>query len=315
MFSRTRSLGTSFVAALVSAGFALISAATAGATGTNGWTLSVASPSIVPPPRPTMPAPTPDGLPDGEVATHDIGDIRQAWYTDPTDRYGHGILGDAIEAGTLKVKTAAGNILSLKLPAAEVFEDRTPRLADLDGDGAVEVITIRSSTRLGASVTIYGLSASGELTEKAATEFIGRSNRWLNIAAIAGFAGNGRLQIAYVETPHIGGTLHLYDYVQGKLVRLASQHGFSNHAIGSRHMDLSLPVDLDGGPARNALIVPNARRSTLKVMSYDNGTWTLRSEVALPHRIETALGAIGSGPATQAFFRLEDGKAYVLSPR
>ena len=35
-----------------------------------------------------------NGLPDGKIATgHENGTIKKAWYTQPTRRYGHGILG------------------------------------------------------------------------------------------------------------------------------------------------------------------------------------------------------------------------------
>ena len=150
----------------------------------------------------------PDGLPDGLIATHKGGDIASAWYASPTERYAHGILGDAIEAGSLHVETQAGKRLSLVLPRSEVFEDRYPRLADLDGNGTVEIITIRSSLTRGASVTVYGLEGE-TIAEKATTGFYGRKNRWLNIAGIAPFLGIAGNEIAFVQTPHIGGDLHL----------------------------------------------------------------------------------------------------------
>jgi hypothetical protein len=46
-------------------------------------------------------------------------DIAQAWLTRPTKRYDHAILGDAIEAGGLAVKTRDGKTLELG-PAAGV---------------------------------------------------------------------------------------------------------------------------------------------------------------------------------------------------
>ena len=57
----------------------------------------------------------PDGLPDGFMAKA-AGDIAAAWYVAPTRRYGHGILGDAIEAGGLRVTTADGVELTYDLP-------------------------------------------------------------------------------------------------------------------------------------------------------------------------------------------------------
>ena len=49
-------------------------------------------------------------LPDGEGATG-AGLIAEAYLTGPTDRYPHGILGDAIEVSGLRVVTSEGVVL------------------------------------------------------------------------------------------------------------------------------------------------------------------------------------------------------------
>jgi hypothetical protein len=41
-------------------------------------------------------------LPDGGTARYASGNIRAAWYSAPTTRYDHGVLGDAIEGGGLQ---------------------------------------------------------------------------------------------------------------------------------------------------------------------------------------------------------------------
>ena len=66
-----------------------------------------------------------------------------AQYASPTNRYAHGILGDRIEAGQLVV-AANGQILDVTLDSLYVYEDVRPRLYDVDGDGELEVIAIRS---------------------------------------------------------------------------------------------------------------------------------------------------------------------------
>lgn len=253
----------------------------------------------------------PNGLPDGGIATHQAGDIRSAWYESPTGRYQHAILGDAVEAGTLAVKTADGTTHRLDLPQSEVFEDLTPRLADLDGDGTVEVVTLRSSLSDGGSVTIYGLSGAG-LVEKASTGFIGRTNRWLNVAAIADLASKGRKQIAYVQTPHIGGTLFVYDYWNGKLSQLASLPGFSNHAIGSRELDLAAAGDWLGN-GKTSLMIPSDGRTQLHLVAFQNGTLAKKATVTLPHRVAKYLGAHGTGPNSQLFFLLDNGRIYKIA--
>ena len=79
------------------------------------------------------------------------------------------------------VVTASGEHLEAIVPDDQVFEDITPRIADLDGDGSNEVITIRSSRHGGAAVAIFGLTGTG-LALRGASSENGRANRWLNIA-------------------------------------------------------------------------------------------------------------------------------------
>ena len=105
---------------------------------------------------------TPAGrLPDGLLVDGPGDDIKAAWYAGPTLRYRHGILGDSIEAEALVVELDNGRRLVLVLPQNEVFEDRYPRLVDLDGDGTTEIITLRASSRGGGSVTVYGVVGGG----------------------------------------------------------------------------------------------------------------------------------------------------------
>ncbi len=250
----------------------------------------------------------PEGLPDGLVATGK-GDIRAAWYVGPTRRYGHGILGDAIEAAALRVELADGAQLTYDLPQNMVFEDRTPRIADLDDDGRNEVITIRSSTSEGGGVTIYG-AVEGRLAEVAANDFIGLRNRWLNIAAIADITGDGRKDIAYVRTPHIGGMLRLFRYDDG-LTLTSEIDGFSNHAIGSREQRLSAVADIDGD-GNMEIAVPSDSRATMRIIDYRDGLVEVAS-IRLPARVEGPVLAEGSGAKARFIVRLWDGSVIALS--
>lgn len=246
------------------------------------------------------------GLPDGCVVRGN-GDVRSAWYVAPTTRYGHGILGDAIEAGGLSIELANGAQTTLTLPDDHVFEDRTPRLADLDGDGSTEIITIRSSTRLGGSVTVYGVRGEA-LVELAATPYIGRSNRWLNIAGIADFTGQGGLQVAFVETPHIGGTLKLAAFDGRSMLVIAQRGGFSNHAIRSREQQLSFVDDMDGDGLLD-LILPNARRDQLVAVTFSPSLEVL-AQLPLPSTVEQMVGEVSSD---RAFVRMSAGPVLQVS--
>ena len=274
-----------------------------------------------------------DGLPDGLISEHTGGDIARAWYASPTERYAHGALGDAIEAGSLHVETEAGKRLSLVLPRSEVFEDRYPRLADLDGDGTVEIVTIRSSLTKGASVTVYGLDGEA-IAEKATTGFYGRKNRWLNIAGIAPFLGIAGNEIAFVQTPHIGGDLFVLRYSRGRLIQFGAGEDFSNHVLGSHEMRLSAVADVDGD-GRAELAVPSADRKALriigltaKVSRVSSGSGSANSvvighqndsqgglkefaRVALPSPIDKAIGIETDRPRGFVV-GLEDGSVYLV---
>lgn len=205
-------------------------------------------------------------LPGGSVARASRGDIRGAWYARPTGRYQHGVLGDSIEGGALSVVTNDGTRLELVLPGSHVFEDLTPRIADLDGDGRNEVVTIRSSLDRGSAVAVYGL-AGGKLVERGATAEIGKANRWLSIAGIADYLTDGVLHIAFVETPHIGGTLKFARFSGGRLsVAARTIPGVSNHVIGSSRLSMSASADIDGDGVTE-LAVPSADRRSLVIFS------------------------------------------------
>jgi hypothetical protein len=225
-----------------------------------------------------------DRLPDGGVAKATGQGPVQAWFGRPTDRYDHGILGDAIEGGSLVVLDDGGNQHELVLPERYVFEDITPRLMDLDGDGRNEVIAIRSDVTAGASVVVYQLTA-GSLTEAAATAPIGTRHRWLSIASIANYTGDGRLEIAVVKTPHIGGSLELLAWKERQLISLHDpQTGYSTHFIGSRDVSLAASSDLTGDGTAE-LVLPNQARTRLVVLSFNDGAEVLWMQ-DLPARID-----------------------------
>ena len=210
-----------------------------------------------------------DLLPDG-IVTHGRGDIRRAWLTGPTERYRHGILGDAIEASGLALERLDGKEFRYRLDGGSVFEDRRVRLVDLDRDGRDEAIVVHSYLDKGAALAVFALGPdSVEFLSE--TLPIGAPNRWLNLAGADDYDGDGRVEVAFVETPHIGGTLKLYEFRDGRLVADHVADGFSNHAIGSREQQQSATLDWDGDGVPD-LALPDGRRRSLRVISFAGGT-------------------------------------------
>lgn len=146
-----------------------------------------------------------------------------------TDRYGHGIMGDLPEWSRLCLSDG-GRAACVDLPETSVFEDMAPRLADMDGDGTMEAIVVESSVTGGAALAIYQLHGSG--LRKISTPEIGRRNRWLAPIGIADFDRDGRMDVAYVETPHLGKILRVWSWDRGRLTEIAAARGVTNHRIG-----------------------------------------------------------------------------------
>lgn len=157
--------------------------------------------------------------------------VTSARYEEPTKRYAHGVLGDAVEWGALVLETDEGRTLRLRLPEDRVFEDTEPRVVDVDGDGEGEVIVVETQFDLGARLSIY--DANGLVS---ATDHIGRTNRWLAPVGIgaADLDGDGRMEIAYVDRPHLAKTLRIFRFAPERLQPVADLEGVTNHRIGDR---------------------------------------------------------------------------------
>jgi len=239
-------------------------------------------------------------------------DIRAAWFASPTHRYGHGVLGDRIEAAALKVRTASGEFLSHELTDNSVFEDLTPRLADIDGDGRDEIIAVRSYADSGAAVALLGLR-DGQLVRLAESDPIGLPYRWLNPVGAGDFDGNGNSEIAVVRTPHIGGVLILYRWQGARLVETARRFGFSNHAMGSRVLGMSAMLDLDGDGGQE-ILVPDQGRTKLKAVSRAGGMfrilWSVNNDARIVTSIVTA-DLDGRGDQ-DILYGLDDGSVMML---
>jgi hypothetical protein len=219
-------------------------------------------------------------LPDTEVTR--LGQV-SAYLIDPTTRYDHGVLGDAIEAGGFAVERN-GQRLIYRLPDDSVFEDRRVRLVDLDGDGQPEAIIVKSYQQRGAAIAVYRILAD-RIEPLAESPAIGTRHRWLNPAGIADFTGTGEIMIAAVITPHLSGSLRLYRLAGRKLEETARIDGYTNHIIGSRDLDLGRLADVDGDGIPE-IVLPSLDRRTLAAISFKQGARVLR-KTPIESRIQT----------------------------
>lgn len=206
----------------------------------------------------------PEALAGSTVARGDA--IAEAWFILPTTRYDHFVHDNGAEAGGVRARMADGRVVSLVLPETEVFEDSIVRLADLDGDGTEEIVVVLTSLREGAALAVLGIDGD-TLSVVAQTPFIGTRHRWLNPAQIADFDGDGRLEIALVQMPHLVRRLELWRLDGIKLRRVAQVEDVSNHALGTEQQGLSLATDVDGDGVRD-LVIPSGDRQALRVLSF-----------------------------------------------
>ncbi len=247
---------------------------------------------------------------DSEVSSSKT--IRAAWLTGSTSRYRHGILGDEIEASGLAVIDRAGKRYNLELDKKSVFEDRKVRIADLDKDGQEELIVVRSYLDSGAALAVYGIRGN-KLVSIAETPSIGLSNRWLNPAIVADVDNDGELEISYVETPHIGGILHVLALHKDKLLYKYRSTNTSNHGIGSRVQELAAAVDWNGDGVSD-IAVPNANRTAIKIFSYATRKPQELATIDLGKRILSAIVAadLNKDKKPELIFALFSGELIVL---
>ncbi len=164
--------------------------------------------------------------------------VSAAWFAEATTIYDHGILGDAVEAATLSVNSnLAGptgcDALSIAAGEGHVFEDTAPRIFDLDGDGRKEVIVVRTSLTQGAQLAIYGLR-DGDLTILSTTPYIGQTHRWLAPIGAGDIDGDGRIEVAYIDRPHLAKVMRVWRFDGVALTEGYRIEGLTNHRIGDR---------------------------------------------------------------------------------
>lgn len=262
------------------------------------------------PPLQPLPGPAEQRIPDSQ-AQAGRHDVAWAWLGSPTLRYPHRALGAPTHAGSVHalVRSRAGawQAVEHRLPLQRVYEDRVPRIVDIDLDGSEEIVLIEADVLRGASLVVLGIDHRADgpaLVERARSAFAGTPFRWLNPVGVADFDADGRPDLALVLTPHIGGELQLLHYRPPLLVPFARALDVSNHRMGAIEQDLAVIVQLPD--QRPTVVLPDMTLRALHALRWDApGRWRELSDVMpLPGRVERLSPTPGGACVT-----LDDGRS------
>ena len=167
---------------------------------------------------------------------------------------------------------------------------------------------VKSYQTTGAALALVA-AVDGTLAVIAEGDPIGRPYRWLNPIGVGDFDGDGRIETAHVETPHIGGTLVLSRLERERLVSVRRVGGFSNHRMGSRELGLSVVLDADGDGVPD-LVVPDNSRTSLRVVTFAGGSFRELARIDLGAEITSSLrpAEIGADKRKGFALRVSDGR-------
>lgn len=279
----------------------------------------------------------PEGMPEaardrhpGSQVQSGMRDIAWAWLGGGTPRYPHASFGTPHHAGELHVwaRDPDGRTTPLiyRLPVHRVFEDLNPRVVDLDGDGRDEVVLVESDALRGSAIVVIGVRSLPpirpqarpgpmELRELARSAPTGTTYRWMNPLGVADFDGDGRVDLAVVSTPHLGGVLNLYRYRPPRLEAFATLPAVSNHRMGSTEQNLGVVwAGRQPGEPPSVVVPDAARRALLWVRwesSSEGGRWVDMSRpLQLPAAIEKLFVAAG-----QTCLGLANGSSWRVTAR
>jgi hypothetical protein len=192
-----------------------------------------------------------------------------------------------VEAAAISLRSDEGDVSRVEVGQTEVIEGLAPIVADLDGDGTAEMIVTVSDMYEGARLVTYALD--GE--RMAASEPIGQGFRWLHQIGAGPTGPGGEVEIISVRTPHIGGVVEAHQLRDGQLRQVASESGYSSHALGSANLDMAFLADTDGD-GRLEVVVPNQAMTVLAVLARVDGGFDEVEALELEGRLVTNVAGV-----------------------
>ena len=229
-----------------------------------------------------------DPLPDARVT--DISGAALVAPVGPTDRYAHGVLGDELEASAIEVRDQDGPQARIEVGAEEVIEGTSAMVLELvSNDLGPELLVTVSDSQDGARLRAYALDGS----VAAESDPIGQGYRWLHQIGAGHLAPDGALEIIAVRTPHIGGVVQAYRFLDGGLELAGSADGYSSHQLGSPNLDMALLADADGD-GRLDVVVPVQSMDEIALLARTEDGFEELDRLGLDARLSTNIAATSS---------------------
>ncbi len=213
---------------------------------------------------PAVACDAPDRLPGTGIATAD-GAISTASYADPDPTYGHGILGRVRRRPHPRPQPRGRPMRQThRCRSGPRLRGRGPphrrrRWRRARGDRRRPLP--RDARRAAGRST----PAPDTLRILAASPYIGRRHRWLAPAAIGDLDGDGHVEIAWIDRPHLAKVLRVWRYADGTFQEVAAASGLTNHAIGDAVIHGGLR-DCGQGPQ---IVLSDAARARLLAVTFD----------------------------------------------
>lgn len=103
------------------------------------------------------------------------------------------------------------------------------------------------------------------------TPFIGTRYRWLAPLGAADLDGDGTVELAYIDRPHLARVLRIWRYENGTLTPLAEHPGLTNHRIGEDYISGGIRRGIRYCGETPEIITANADWTRLIASTLSNG--------------------------------------------
>ncbi len=218
---------------------------------------------------------TPDITKDSDIVYNRVGIT--VVLTGNSDRYGHGILGDKIEATGFVVYKNSKVIGEYQLENNRVFETLRATIADIvPGNSGPEILLTVSDEIGGARVEVFTLEGES----LGSSDPIGQGFRWLHLLGVAPLGNSNENRVIIVQTPHIGGILKLLKWTGDKLETDIKKNGVSTHLMGSNNLNMAVLFN-------GEILVPSNDFRSLKVFKVISNELKIIKEIELGGKLNT----------------------------